>query len=53
MTEQAAETDEKFPFRMLARVPYRPDDFQDWRAGILGALRAEKSDFHIEGVVHE
>ena len=26
---------EGFPFRLLGRVPYRPVDFADWRAGNL------------------
>lgn len=29
---------EGWPFQMLSPVPYRPDSFDDWRAGILEAL---------------
>lgn len=31
MTPPSLTDGEGWPFRLLARVPYRPDDFGDWR----------------------
>jgi hypothetical protein len=34
---------EGWPFRLLSRVPYKPDSFADWREGVLAeAARIER-----------
>lgn len=36
-----------WPFRLVARVPYRPDDYADWREGILDRLnQSEHESYH-------
>lgn len=38
MTPPSLDDGDGWPFKLLCRVPYRPDNHNDWRDGILEGL---------------
>lgn len=60
MTPPSLTDGEGWPFKMLSRVPYRPDNLDDWRDGILRGLGSSADQqaglyrsFHVAGVAHD